>query len=166
MAEPSIFLYQDKFGKSQPRVLYFNWKITGAKTVVALPVSAPVLTAYDAIAAQSTIDNFLGTTSEFNVLAFDATSMGTDAFAFLVPMAGQGARLDGFSVRVFSGTGSATVYSVGTWNNGLTNTTLETACALGTGGNLAVKCSFAQAGAFDSLTSGFIEAHVYWSAIK
>lgn len=166
MAEPGIFLYQDKFGKTQPRVLYFNFKITGAVTVVSLPLGVPVLTTFGAIAAQSTIDNFLGTTSEFNYLAYDATSMGADAMGVIINMAGQASRLDGFSVRTYSGTGYSTVYAAGAWNNGITNTTLETACALGANGNLALKVSFNQSGNFDALTSGFIEMAVYWSAIK
>jgi hypothetical protein len=166
MAEPGIFLYQDKFGKTQPRILMLNWKITDAVTVVSLPIGPPVLVTFGAISAQSTIDNFLGTTSEFNYLAFDATSMGTDAMGVIVNMAGQAARLDGFSVRAYSGTGGATVYAAGAYNNGITNTTLETACALGANGNIAAKVAFSQSGSFDALTSGFIEMVLYWSAIK
>lgn len=166
MAEPGIFLYQDKFGKTQPRELFFNWKITGAVTVVSLPVAVASVAyvTFGAIAAQSTIDNFLGTTAEFNYLAFDATSMGTDAMGIIINMAGQAKRLDAFSIAAYSGSGFATVYQAGAWNNGITNTTLETACALGANGNIAVKVDFHQSGSFDSLTSGNIQLRVLWSA--
>ncbi len=166
MAEPGIFLYQDKFGKTQPRELILNWKITAGVTVVGLPLGAPVLTTFGAIAAQATIDSFLGTTSEFDYLAFDATSMGADGMGVIINMAGQAARLDGFKITAYSGTGGATLYSAGAWNNGIAATTLQTACALGANGNIALKVSFNQSGNFDALTSGFINATIYWSALK
>ncbi len=171
MSETSLFLYQDKFGRTQPRVLHLLWKITGAVTVVPVPIGVPVLTTFGAISAQSTIDNFLGTTSEFNYLAYDATSMGTDAMGVIVNMAGQARRVDGVIARTYSGTGGATVYQAGAWANGITATTLETAAACGYSssiagsGNIAVKVNFAQTGSFDSLTSGFIQMDIYWSAI-
>ena len=165
MSDTSLFNYQEKFGRTQPRVLRLNWKITDAVTIVPVPLGVPVLTTFSAISAQATIDAFLGTTSEFNYLAFDATSMGTDGFGVIVDMKGQAARVDGFKCTVYSGTDFSVPYAVGAWNAGITASTLESACAKGANGNIAVKCSFTQSGNVDSLTAGFIQMEIYWSAI-
>ncbi len=89
MADTSLFYWNQKFGKTQPRELKLIWTITGAKTVSTVPIGAPVLTAFDAISSQSTIDNFLGTVDEFLIIDFDSTAMGADAFACIINMGGQ-----------------------------------------------------------------------------
>lgn len=87
MSTPLTY-WQDKLGKTQPHILEFTWEITGAKTVTEVPRGIPVLYSFDAL-TQAQIDAYLGSTNEFLEAAFDATSMGTDAFGGVIAMAGQ-----------------------------------------------------------------------------
>lgn len=162
MADTSLFYYNSAFGKTQPRSLKLIWSITGAKTVSTVPIGAPVLTAFDAIAAQATINDFLGTVDEFLIVDFDGTAMGADAFACIINMGGQASQLLGFEIECFSSTGGSTLVTRSSLNAGLTASTLETACELGAYGNLAFKVDFGNSPDFDGLTSGMIVATVYW----
>jgi hypothetical protein len=162
MADTSLFYWQEKFGKTQVRELCLQWKITGAKTVSPLPMGQPVLTAFDAIATQAIIDDFLGTTNEFLVAAFDATAMGADTFACIVNMAGQASYVSHVKVNCFSGTGGSTLVTRAVYESSLTASTLETALELGANGNIAFKVDFGNTPDFDGLTDGLIEARVYW----
>ena len=162
MADTSLFYWNQKFGKTQPRELKFIWDITGAKAVSTVPIGAPVLTAFDAIAAQATIDDFLGTVDEFLIVDFDGTAMGADAFACIINMAGQAQALCGFEIECFSSTGGSTLVTRASLNEGLTASTLETACELGADGNIAFKVDFGNSPDFDGLTAGMIVATVYW----
>lgn len=86
----SLMYFQEKMGKTQPQILTFTWDITGAKTVSETPQGIPVLYSFDVL-TQAQIDAYLTTayvtsSSEFDGLAFDATSMGTDAFGGIISM--------------------------------------------------------------------------------
>lgn len=158
---PELFHYSSALGKTDPRILTLMFNITGAKTSVTRPLGPPVLTAYDAIAAQATIDNFLGTTSEFNYLAFDATSMGTDAFGVIVNMNGQAGYLLAAEAKQMSGTNFGTVVNSIGLGTGLTATTLATEAALGANGNLAARFVLTN---LDGLTTGIVMVRFYWIA--
>lgn len=162
MADTGLFYWNEKFGKTQQRVLHLQWQITAAKTVSTLPMGTPVLTAFDALASQAVIDNFLGTSSEFTLAQFDATSMGADAFGCIVNMAGQALALTGFEISCYSGSGLTTEVRRASLASGLTDSTLETALGLGANGNLAFKVDFGNTPDFDALTAGYIVAKVYW----
>jgi hypothetical protein len=163
MSNAGLFAWQEKLGKTNPNCLTLVFQITAAKTVSAVPQGTPVLTAFDAIASQSTIDDFLGTTNEFLVAAFDATSMGNDAFACIVDMKGQVAKLLYATAECFSGAVGAEAYVMReSLNTGLTASTLETAASLGANGNLALKVAFGNTPDFDALTSGTIVLKLYW----
>lgn len=164
MTATPLFYWNDKLGKTNPRTLQLAYKITGAKTVVGLPLGAPALVAFDAISSQSTIDNFLGTTNEFLIVDFDSTAMGNDAMAVIVNMGGldgQAAYLCGFTAKCISNAG-ATLVERGWYNGGLTASTLETACELGAYGNLAVKINWGNTPDFDGLTDGYILLEIQW----
>lgn len=157
----SIFMWQESLEKTVPHELKLCYKITAAKTVVPQlqGLQAAALTAFDAIASQSVIDNFLGTTNEFLVAAFDATAMGTDAFAVIVNMKGQAAQIAGMDVRLLSGTNGATE-TIASANPGtLTASTLETAYAIGADGNLAIKTVLT---GIDVLTAAQIVVTLRW----
>lgn len=162
MADTSLFYWNEKFGKTQPRCVELVWKITGAKAVSHLPIGAPTLVAFDAIASQAVIDDFLGTTSEFLVAAFDATAMGNDAFACIINMAGQASYVSHMEVCCYSATGGSTAVTRSVYKSSLTASTLETALALGASGNIAFKVDFGNTPDFDGLTDGLIVARVYW----
>lgn len=163
MADTSLMYWQEKLGKTQPRVLRLEWEITGAKTVAPLVPGIPALTAFDAIASQAVIDGFLGTTNEFLLAAFDATSMGADAFAAIVNVAGQAQKLTKVVATCYSGTGGATkVERAVKSSSALTASTLATEAAVGANGNLAVKVDFGNTPDFDGLTSGLIVLELYW----
>ena len=90
MSDSSLMYFQDKLGRTQPRILTLTWEITAAKTVSETPQGIPVLYSFDAI-TQASIDAFLTSpyvtsSSEFDGDAFDATSMGTDAFGGIINM--------------------------------------------------------------------------------
>lgn len=161
MADTSLFYWNEKFGKTQLRELQLQWKITAAKTVSSLPVGQPVLVAFDAIASQTTIDNFLGTTNEFLIADFDATAMGADAFACIINMAGQAAYVSGFEICCYSGSGNTDQVRRGAYESSLSGS-LETAIELGAEGNIAFKVDFGNTPDFDALTDGYIVAKVYW----
>lgn len=162
MTDTALFYYNDQLGKVVPRCDVFQFNITAAKTVSPAVANSATLTAFDAIASQAVINTFLGTTDEFLVAAFDATAMGTDAFAFILNLNGQARTLCDVKVRTYSGTGGGTVVErctapVAT----LTASTLSTQCALGAYGNVAARSVLT---GVDVLTSGIIEVSVYWIA--
>ena len=148
---PGLFFWQDKIGRNNPHVVQFLFQITAAKTVSQLPQGTPTLTSFDAIASQSVIDDFLGTTNEFLAAQFDATAMGVDAFACICNFGGQGdalyaveAYVDDLTTRV-----EKSLPSVAT----LTSCSLTNQCAVGANGNLAVRLVMT---GLDALTSGII----------
>lgn len=146
---------QEKLTNTQPYILTFEWDITSAKTISSFVPGIPVLTAFDALASQSVIDDFLGTTNEFLAAQFDATAMGTDAFGGIVALRGEAERI--FSVRYIRAAGGVTA-TVATnllinGATGLSSSTLENGAALGANGNLAFR--FVDTG-LDALTDGTI----------
>ncbi len=161
MADTNLFYWNEKFGKTQVRELQLQWQITGAKAVSHRPIGQPTLVAFDAIASQSTIDDFLGTTNEFLIADFDATAMGADAFACIINMAGQAAYVAGFEIHCYSGTGGSTLVTRAAYESSLSGS-LETAIELGANGNIAFKVDFGNTPDFDALTDGYIVAKVYW----
>lgn len=171
MADQALFYWNPSFGKTQPRYLTLAWQITAAKTVSQLPMGTPVLTTFDAIASQTTIDNFLGTSSEFTIAQFDATAMGNDTFGCIINMSGnsasgsgtgQASSAIGFEVSCYSASGFTTEVRRASLNAGLTASTLETAMGVGASGNMAFKVDFGNTPDFDGLTSGLILAKIYW----
>jgi len=161
--ELPIQYWNEKMGKSLVRKLELVWNITAAKTVSPALSGLPVLTAFDAIASQSVIDTFLGTTNEFLVAAFDATAMGNDTFGGIVNTSGQAAKLAYMDARCYSGTGGSTeVLRASAASASLTASTLVTECALGANGNLAFKVDFGNTPDFDGLTSGIIVVKLMW----
>lgn len=145
-------------GQTPSDIFWFD--ITGAKTNT--PLSGPaVLTAYDAIAAQSTIDNFLGTTNEFLIIDFDATAMGTDAIAFIVNYETQVNKLVMAEVTVYDGNTAVVTTTKGILPAGLTASTLANEAELGAEGNVAVR---AVVTGLDALTSGVIKLELFWGS--
>lgn len=162
MADTSLFYYQEQWGKVQPRILRLQYQITGAVTVKPCVSNSATLTTFGAIASQAVIDDFLGTTSEFNYLAFDATSMGADAMGVIVNMNGQAKTLVQMVARCYSASNTLVTRQV--LGGSLTATTLETAAALGASGNLAVKIDWGNSPDFDALTAGTIDIELHWIA--
>jgi len=175
MAGPGL-IYQsgDLYAKEDELIL--KWNITGAKTSTPLPLNrSSVLTVYDAISSQSTIDDFLGSTNEFLIAQFDSTAMGTDAFGFLINMSGQApglttttnkaqaAQLLAATISLYSGANGATVVNEGVVSvTTLTSSSLSTQCAVGSYGNLAMRAILT---GLDALTSGLIVARLHWVSI-
>jgi hypothetical protein len=159
MTSPGLFFWQDKIGKTNPHVVDFTFQITAAKTITNVPVGTPVLTSFDAIASQSVINDFLGTTDEFLVAAFDATAMGTDAFACIVNMAGQVDDL--FKVEYYIDDGSTHADVAKLPVATLTASSLSTQCAKGAYGNMALRLVYT---GLDALTSGIICIRFYFKS--
>lgn len=157
----SMIYYNDKLQNAEARCLDLLFKITAAKTVTDIQ-GAPVLTAFDAIASQAVIDSFLGTTNEFLVAAFDATSMGTAAFAGIVNMGGQAKEVEAIKVHSFDTGVQLVVPNAAAAASSLTASTLQAiAVAVGANGNIAFKCT--QTG-LDAVTDGLIHVQIYWKA--
>lgn len=161
MADTSLFYWNDQIAKVSTRSLIVQFAISAAKTSSPVIANSFVLTSYDVISAQSTIDTFLGTTNEFLKIAFDATAMGTDAFACIFNMNGQCKQLVTAKARTYSGSNGATIVSEGVLSTaaGLTASSLTTEAALGASGNVAVRAILA---GLDALTSGIIEIQIDW----
>lgn len=167
MSSSSLMPYSSVWLKGAPRRLRLTYYITAAVTVSPRPLLAGPgsLAVFGAIAAQSTIDNFLGTTSEFNYLAFDATAMGADAMGVIVNMGGQAADLISVEMACYSGSGLATLVSRHAQKSAtLTNSVLATEAALGANGNIAFKVDWGNTPDFDGLTSGTILCDINWIA--
>ena len=161
---PSLIYYNDQIAKSTPRVLQLEWDITGAVTVS--PVVANSFTMYGfgaaAFADQAAIDSFLGTTNEFLLAAFDATAMGTDAFACILNMGGQASKVTGLEIFSSAGTnGVTTVYNHCAEFSALTSSTLACEIAVGASGNIAFRSVIASV---DGVTAGRLVARVSWIA--
>ena len=164
---PSIMPYNEVFTKGACRSLTLIWKITAAKTVSPRPLGAgpAAMVVFDAIAAQSTIDNFLGTTSEFTIAQFDSTAMGADAMGVIVNMKGQAADLIGVECVCGSDTDYATLVNrVALKSTTLTDSTLIVEAALGASGNIAFKLDWGNSPDFDALTDGYIRATIFFIA--
>jgi hypothetical protein len=164
MSGPSLFYYNDQWGKVQPQVLRLQFEITAAKTVKPIVSNSASLTTFDAIAAQATIDDFLGTSSEFTAAQFDATSMGADAFGVIVDMKGQAKSVVQMVARCYSNTGGADLVTRQAKGGSLAASTLETAVACGASGNVAGKVVFGNTPDFDGLTAGVIDIEIHWIA--
>ena len=170
MSATSLFYSNEKHAKTQPRSMDFTYQITAAKTVTAYPQGTDSFTFFDAI-TQAQIDAYLGTTNEFLAAQFDATAMGADTFGGLIRMSGSPSTLAQAAVAVrmeamcYSGAGNATLVSRAALGSaGITASTLETAVAVSTTGDLAFKVDFGNTPDFDALTAGIIVIRVYWIA--
>ena len=164
MSATSLFYYQDQWGKVQPQVLRLQYEITAAKTVKPIVSNSASLTTFDAIASQAVIDDFLGTSSEFTLAQFDATSMGAYAFGVIVDMQGQAKSAVMVVAKCYSGTSGSTLVTRQAKAGTLTDSTLETAVARGADGNLACKVDFGNTPDFDGLTAGTIDIEIHWIA--
>lgn len=151
--------WSDSAQRGEALHLDLYYKITGAKTVTDLN-SNVALSSFDAVASQSVINDFLGTTDEFLVAAFDATAMGTDAFAVIVNMAGQSAELLVAQAETYSGANGLTVLPAGiASSSSLTASSHTSQAALGAYGNMAAR--FVLTGV-DALTSGVIHVKLVY----
>ena len=161
----SLFYYNDQWGKVQPQVLRLQYEITAAKTCKPIVSNSASLTAFDAIASQAVIDDFLGTSSEFTLAQFDATSMGADAFGAIVDMQGQAKSVVQMIARCYSNTGGADLVTRQVKGGSLTDSTLETAVECGADGNIACKVDFGNSPDLDALTAGTIDIEIHWIAV-
>lgn len=158
----SLFYYNDQWGKVQPRILRLQYTITAATTCKPIVSNSASLVTYAAIAAQATIDDFLGTTSEFTAAQFDATSMGADAFGALIQMNGQCKSVVQMVARCYSASNTLVTRQVA--GGTLTASTLETAVQRGADGNIGLKVDFGNAPDFDALAAGTIDIEIHWIA--
>lgn len=162
MSDTSLMYWGEKLGKTQPRVLRFAWSITGAKAISPLVAGMPVMTGFDAadFASQAAIDAFLGTSSEFLLAAFDSTALGTDAFACIVAMQNQAAKVLQAKLTINSGTGGSTVAAnCVAASSAMTSSSLTAQVAVGANGNIAFR---GVSTGLDSLTSGVITLDIHW----
>lgn len=158
-SSPGLFFWQDKIGRNNPHVVQFMFQITAAKTVSQLPQGTPVLTSFDALASQAVIDSFLGTTNEFLLAQFDATSLGVDAFGCIVNFGRQADQLyaveayvDDLTTRVDVAMAASTTLSSSSLTNG---------CAKGADGNIAARLVMT---GLDALTSGILSIRFLFKA--
>jgi len=153
--------YNPQLAGATPRTLRLLWNITGAVTVAPLIPGLPVLTAFSAPSAQSVIDDFLGTTSEFLLAAFDATALGADVMGGVVDMGGQCQKVIGMVARCYSASNTLVTRQCQA-SSALTASTLATEVAKGANGNIAFRVDFGNSPDFDNLTAGTIEIEILW----
>jgi hypothetical protein len=171
MADTSLFYWNERHGKTQPRFIQLYYRITAAKTVSSNPAGADSFSFFDAI-TQNQIDSYLGNTNDFLAAIFDSTAMGADTFGGIVRMSGYGSASYGQAAQVvamtafcYSGTGlSTTVSRAADGFAGLTASTLETAVGISTAGNIGFKVDFGNTPDFDALTSGLISIRIAYIA--
>jgi len=155
--------WNEKLGKTQPRVARFELSITGAKTNSSVIPGIPLYTAYDAIAAQSTIDGFLGTTNEFLIAQFDATALGANTLGFFVNLMGgasaQGSKVLSARLDFWDAAGAVLVPDFAPAVTTLSSSTLVNEVAVGASGNIAGRIT---AAGLDAATSGKLILEVHW----
>jgi hypothetical protein len=172
-ASTAFVLWNEAFPR-RTNLLQLQWSITAAKTVSPLPITASaVLTTFDAIASQTTIDNFLLTTNEFLIAAFDATAMGTDTFAGIIKMnganlattsleVGQAQSVQAMVANLYSGTNGSTVVTSGVVSStAMTASSNTSQIAVGANGDIAFR--FVASG-LDILTAGLISVNIFWTS--
>lgn len=167
MNTPSLMYWNDSVQRGQSYRLDFLYKITAAKTVVALNGQGVTLPTFDAYASQAVMDTFLqtptGLTSEFLLAQFDATSMGTDAFGALVNMGGANGQvksIQAMTASLYSGANGLTLVSEGVVSSAtLTSSTEKAEIAVGQYGNIGLKTVLT---GVDALTSGLIVISIHW----
>jgi len=159
MSQVSLFHYQDQYQKGLCRRDVFVWDITAAVTASLNPPQSGVLTTFGAL-TQATIDAFLGSTTEINALAYDATSMGADAMGAIFNYNKQVQSVSNVVCRCFSA--SDTIVTRQVKPAGLTNTSLETAAVVTSLGNIGLKINWGDTPDFDALTAGLIEVTISW----
>ncbi len=154
--KPAI-LWNDTLERCQPHIIHLAWKITAAVTVSKQLEGQPTLEAFGAIASQAVIDAFLGTTSEFDYLAFDATALNADVMGVILDMKGQCRKVLWMTAACYSGTDLVdSVFRGDHESSTLTASTLDTEVAVGANGNVAFKVDFGNSPDFDNLTAGLI----------
>lgn len=159
MSDMHLFYWQEQLYRTQPRVLRLVYKITGAKTVAPIVSPIPALVSFDAL-TQAGINSQLGTTLEFTLAQFDATSMGADMFGGVIAMKGQCEKVLSMKAECFSA--SNVLVTRQCQALGLADSTVETALALGANGNLGFKVNFGNTPDMDALTSGTIVIEINW----
>lgn len=156
----SRIYWNERVQLAQPQTLSLVYSITAATTVTEV-CRNPVLTTFTALASQAVIDNFLGTTNEFLLAAFDATAMGADAMGVIINMGGQAAEVYDMKAYCFSASNTVVTRQVED-QAALTASTLETAIAKGANGNIALKLNWGNTPDFDALTAGTIQIDIQW----
>lgn len=172
-ASTAFVMWNEAFPR-RTNLLQLQWAITAAKTVSPLPMTASgVLTTFDAIAAQTTIDNFLLTTNEFLIVQFDGTAMGTDTFAGIIKMnganvattsleIGQAQSVQSMIATLHSGTNGSTLVSSGVVaSTTMTSSSNTSQIAVGANGDMAFR--FVASG-LDILTAGLITVNIFWTS--
>jgi len=164
----SLFYWNEKHAKTQPRVLDFTYSISTTVTAASTIQGADSYTFFSA-PTQAQIDAYLGSASDFAANLFDATAMGADTFGGIVRMSGapstyaQGFQLLRMDASCFSGSGLATsVFRSALGATGMTASTLETACGISALGNFGFKIDFGNTPDFDALTAGIINVRLYY----
>lgn len=176
-------MFNDQFS-SRTNLMSLQYKITAGNTWSPLPQSfgAAVLQVVPGtgLTAQTQVDNFLSSTSEFNYLALDATSVPTDSIGGLIKMSGanpgivatstgsttvgQVSSVQAMVVSLWSGSNQATFSTTSaTSSTTMTNTSALTQVSVGTYGDICFKAVMASG--FSALTSGMFQIDIYWISI-
>ena len=136
------------------------FEMTGVATAVPIPDAGGTLGFFGPLTTQSEIDDFLGTTDEFDVADFNATSMGADAYGVLINMGGQADQVFGFKATLDFG-GTAVVQALGMPLPAIDGTVLNNQVALGSEGNIALITIMA---GLETAGTGLLTLEVYWKA--
>jgi hypothetical protein len=156
----SLTYWNARLQSAEPRTLKLLFTITAAKTVTDT-LRSPTMTTFDTAFTQAQIDAHLGTSSEFDYLAFDSTAVGADVFGGVVNMSGQCAEVYSMTARCYSASNTLVTRQVED-SATLTNSTLATEVAKGANGNIAFKVDFGNTPDLDALTAGTIEIEILW----
>ena len=159
MTATALMYYNDQWGKVIPRCLRLEYGITGAKAASALVPNSGSYVFFDALTAQTQVDNFLGTTNEFLYTVFGSTAMGADAFGGLVNLGGQAAVVTQMVAECYSA--SDTLVTRQAVNATITDAA-TTQVQRGSSGNVGFVVQFGNTPDFDGLTGGTIVVSIYW----
>jgi hypothetical protein len=153
MSNPvSLHYWNDKIQRGEARRLQLVYSINGAKDASDLQ-GIGALVSFDAI-TQAQIDAYLGTSSEFDADAFDATAMGTDMFGGVLNCSGQVKELLYCRATVYSpAAGTTQAEQLFQDSASLTASTLQSEAAVSSAGNLGFKI---ESSGLDALTAGVI----------
>lgn len=156
----SLMYWNDKLGDTQPWAMRFVYEINGAKDISLVVPGSPIYHSFDAIAAQATIDDFLGTTDEFTIAQFDATALGVDAIGGFVRMDKQASKGVKMRAALLSGADGSTVVEDNVkFVSSLTDSSLTTQAAVGADGNIGWRAVIT---GLDAATAGLVVVEFDW----
>ena len=162
MSKNAITYVSDSMSRGECIQIDLYFEVAGSgNTITQNHTGNAALITFGAL-TQAQIDQFLGSASEINYLAFDGTALGTDAMGLIFNFGGQVDKLISVTYETRSSTALGTVAAVtllGSAATTLANSTLANGIMLTAAGNVAARIVLSGQ---DSLTNYVGKLSIVW----